>query len=184
MEGGIRAWEGLVAEGYPESRMAFFSPATRPEEFIALAWYLEHGSQKFYSELTSKVEEEAQKPFQELMVAEGRHKATLFKLYSEMTGSISAAGFPESVISPGQTGEIMEGGIQVNDALQWVRGKKTKDILEFSISLEANSYDLYTLMERKMVDPKARKVFTDLSDEEKHHLDKLSALFEKTLPKK
>ena len=58
---------------------------------------------------------------------------------------------------------------------------RAEDLLEFSISLEANSYDLYTLMERKTEDPKARKVFAALSDEEKQHLDKLSALFEKAL---
>ena len=44
MEGGIRAWKGLVAEGIPEAGMAYFSPATRPEEMIALAWLLEDGS--------------------------------------------------------------------------------------------------------------------------------------------
>ena len=53
MGGGINAWKGLVAEGAPQSGMAHFSPATKPEELIALAWLLEDGSRKFYSELVS-----------------------------------------------------------------------------------------------------------------------------------
>jgi len=30
MEGGIRAWEGLVAEGSPEAGMAYFTAGGRP----------------------------------------------------------------------------------------------------------------------------------------------------------
>jgi rubrerythrin len=57
MGGGIRAWQGLVAEGIPEAGMAYFSPAARPEEMIALAWLLEDGSRKFYESLTKIMED-------------------------------------------------------------------------------------------------------------------------------
>ena len=55
MEGGINAWKGLQAEGPPVSGMAYFAPATRPEELIALAWYLKKGSHIFYSELSQRL---------------------------------------------------------------------------------------------------------------------------------
>ena len=58
MEGGLNGWKGFVAEGELESGMAYFSPATKTEEFIALAWYLEGGSRRFYSELLSIVVDE------------------------------------------------------------------------------------------------------------------------------
>ncbi len=182
MEGGIRAWKGAKAEGYPESKVAYFAPATKPEELIALAWYLERGSQTFYSELASTLKEQtARGLFKELAVAEGHHQASLNGLYQEISGTAAVSAFPSSVIQAPQSGEIMEGGIPVNEGLQWTKGKKVKDVLELSITLEANSYDLYALMEGKLEDPRAKRVFTVLSDEEKNHLNRLSALFEKGL---
>ena len=41
MEGGIRAWKGMVAHGLPEAGMAYFSPAANREEMVDLAWALE-----------------------------------------------------------------------------------------------------------------------------------------------
>ena len=182
MEGGIRAWKGVKAEGTPESKMAYFTPATRPEEFIALAWTLEQGSQKFYSEMADTLKEQAAKDlFQELVAAEEHHQASLEGLYRETSGTPWDSAFPASVIPSLEAGDMMEGGIRVDEALKWAKGKGVKDILEFSMTLEANSYDLYTLMERKIGDPGARKLFTLLSDEEKLHLNKLTALFEKGL---
>jgi rubrerythrin len=182
MEGGIHAWKGARAEGTPESRMVYFSPATKPEEFIALAWMLEHGSQKFYAEMTNTLNTQAAKSlFQDLVVAEEYHQASLEGLYRETSGSRSDAAFPASIIPSSPAGEMMEGGIRVDEALKWTKGKKLNDILEFSMTLEANSYDLYILMERRMEDPGARTLFTRLSDEEKLHLARLTALFEKGL---
>jgi len=53
MKGGINAWDGRVAEGVPEAGMAYFSSAVQPEELLGLAWLLEDGSRKFYSEMAS-----------------------------------------------------------------------------------------------------------------------------------
>jgi hypothetical protein len=47
MEGGIHAWKGLRASGPPDAGMAYFDPAKKAEELIALAWMLEEGSCKF-----------------------------------------------------------------------------------------------------------------------------------------
>ncbi len=87
MEGGIRAWNGLVAKGAPESGMAYFSSATRPEELIALAWYLEEGSHKFYSGLASGLKEgKAGDLYRELAKAEEGHRSSLLRLYEETFG--------------------------------------------------------------------------------------------------
>jgi hypothetical protein len=51
MEGGISAWDGLVAAGPPEAGMARFAAAASAEELIALAWYLEAGSRTFYGRI-------------------------------------------------------------------------------------------------------------------------------------
>jgi rubrerythrin len=182
MEGGIRAWKGLVAEGAPQSGMAYFSPVTKPEELIALAWLLEDGSRKFYSELVATlIDKEAKDLYHQLAKAEEQHQVSLLKLYEEFSGKVPDHRFPDSVIPPGKEGVVMEGGMLVVEALQWAKGKRTTDILELSLSLETNSYDLYLKMERQMKDQRSAHVFNVLSGEEKQHLELLSSMLEKRI---
>jgi rubrerythrin len=177
MEGGIRAWKGWVTEGVPESGMAYFSSDASPEELMALAWYLEDGSRKFYSKLASMVSEgETGALYEELARAEEGHKASLLDLYKEFSGLASDPGFPGAVVSPEPEGEVMEGGVRLSEALQWAKGKKVTELLEFSIALESYSYDLYLKMERRMKDSRSARVLRLLSGEEKKHLERLSSL--------
>ena len=178
MEGGIRAWEGLVTSRPPESGIAYFSQATKPEEMVALAWFLENGSRRFYAELGRRLEEPDSDLYAELASAEERHQATLLDLYREFVGTPPHDGFPKSVISVENEDDVMEGGMRVTEALQWVQGKSTTEILELSLALETNSYDLYLIMERKLHDQPSSRVFRDLSGEEKQHLERLSSLLE------
>jgi rubrerythrin len=159
--------------------MAYFAPATMPEELIALAWYLEKGSHSFYSELSQRLTDRVVGDlFKELAVAEERHETALSGLYRDFAGSTSAAGFPESVIPSPEKGEIMEGGMRVSEALEWAKGRDIKNILDLSISLEANAYDLHLRMKARLEDPRGKEIFTVLSKEEKGHLDRLSSLLE------
>jgi rubrerythrin len=180
MQGGIHAWKGFVAEGAPESGMAYFSPATKPEELIALAWLLEDGSRKFYSELAAEMkDQEAKNLFKDLYAAEEHHQASLLKLYKELSGLTSTSGFPGSVISlEAKEGDVMEGGLRLSEVLLWAKGKSVTEILEFSISSETNAYDLYVKMEHQMKDQRSAQVFHVLSGEEKQHLERLSSLLE------
>ncbi len=182
MGGGIRAWEGLVAEGIPEAGMAYFSSAVRGEEMIALAWLLEDGSCKFYESLVEMMEDqEAKGLFQNLKRTEENHKTTLWKMFEELSGKPNTSEFPDKVISRESKGDVMEGGMLVSEALRWSKGKTLKDILELSMSLETNSYDLYLKMERKVEVRNAKQVFKTLSEEEKKHLEQLTSLFGRKL---
>ena len=179
MQGGINAWKGLVAEGAPQSGMAYFSSATKPEQLIALAWLLEDGSRKFYSDLAAEMkDQEAKALFKELTTAEERHQASLLRLYKEFSGISSDSGFPGSVISLENEGDVMEGGMRLSEVLQWAKGKGVTEILELSISSETNSYDLYVKLERQIEDQRSAQVFHALSGEEKQHLERLSSLLE------
>jgi len=180
MEGGIRAWEGGVAEGLPDAGMAYFTTAGEPEEFIALAWMLEEGSRRFYAEIPALVaDEETKKLFQNLATAEEHHKASLVSLYKTFTSGEPGEGFPASIMPTEATGDIMEGGMRVSEALKWVKGKNPAAIFELSMALETNAYDLYLKMRRQMKDEASQQVFDHLSKEEKKHLELLAALFEK-----
>ncbi len=182
MEGGINAWKGFVAAGAPEAGMAFFSPAAKPEELIALAWLLEDGSRRFYAELTQRLkDQEAKDLFGELAAAEKHHQASLLDLHGELSGSTPASGFPESTVSGENEGDVMEGGMRVTEVLEWTRGRSVTEILELSLSSETNSYDLYVKMELRMKEQRSAEVFRVLSREEKQHLERISSMFEKRI---
>jgi len=165
--------------------MAYFSSTTRPEEMIGLAWLLEDGSRKFYESLAKMMEDQETKElFENLKRSEENHKTTLWKMYEELSGKPPTPEFPGTVISAEPRGDVMEGGMSVSEALKWSEGKELKDILELSISLESNSYDLYLKMERKVEGHNAKQVFKALSEEEKNHLEQLTSLFNKRLERK
>ncbi len=71
----------------------------------------------------------------------------------------------------------MEGGMLISEALKWSEGKAVKEILDLTMSLETNSYDLYLKMERTVEDHRSKQIFKTLSDEEKKHLNQLTSLF-------
>ena len=126
-------------------------------------------------------EQEAKGLFQNLKRSEENHKATLWKMYEEISGKAPTHEFPANVIPKEPRGDVMEGGILVSEALEWSKGKTLRDILELSMSLETNSYDLYLKMERKVEGRNPKQVFKTLSEEEKEHLERLTSLFNKWL---
>jgi len=181
MEGGIRSWEGLVAGGEPEAGMAYFPDTAAPGELIKLAWVLEEGSRKFYSGLASLLgDDEAVSIFNDLMVAEERHKASLLNLNREFAGIEADKKFSHLIPSD-EAGDVMEGGMRVSEALRWAQEKSLHQTLELTMSLETNAYDLYIKMERRADHEKSKRVFTLLAKEEKLHLERLTKLFERKM---
>jgi rubrerythrin len=179
MAGGIKAWHGLVAEGEPESGMPYFTAAAGPEELIALAWLLEEGSRKFYSSVSSLLgDNERSKIFLDLTAAEEHHKEALLRLYTSLSGKEPDSGFPRSFLRADAGEDVMEGGMRLRDALRWVEGKDPERVLEISMSIETNSYDLYLKMHQRMRKENAKEVFLLLAHEEKQHLAKLAVSME------
>jgi rubrerythrin len=178
MEGGIHAWKGMVASGAPEAGIAYFPPDSTPAELTALAWVLENGTGKFYMDMSSWLKEpEARRLFQDLGGAEERHKETLYKIYLDLTGMQADADFPGSALSSPPETDFMEGGVELKKALDWAKGQNAEAVLEFALSLEVNSYDLYLRMEQSVKDQQSRQMFVTLAEEEKRHLHRLQELF-------
>lgn len=179
LEGGIQAWNGLVASGPPEAGMAYFTAAARPEELIALAWYLEAGSRAFYAGIGRPPgDRDAAALFAQLTHAEESHMEQLRSLHLRVAGTRSATTFPQGVLRHEPPDALMEGGVEVAQALAWSRGKPPAELLEFCISLETNSYDLYLRMLAATPDRESRGVFDLLAGEEQRHLQRLTARFE------
>ncbi len=185
MEGGIRAWKGMVAAGPPDLGMAYFPPESTPAELSALAWLLESGTAMFYREVSSRQKEgEGRKIFRDLAGAEERHKEILYRGYLSLEAKPEDAEFPDSVLSRQAGTDYMEGGVEVKRAAEWARGKSTEEIAEYALSLEISSYDLNLKMEQRMKDSRTKEMFATLADEEKEHMQRLQAFsFRLMIPK-
>lgn len=175
MAGGMKAWNGLVAAGPPEAGMARFPATAAAGELAALAWYLEAGSRAFYAGLTAlTTDADARGLFELLGGAEEHHQRTLVDLYRELGGDGDATAFPQSVIPQHPAAAVMEGGVQVAEALSWARGRTAEELLEYTMALETNSWDLYLRMRQAVAGAAARRVFEVLAEQEKHHLEMLT----------
>ena len=178
LEGGIRAWKGLTASGAPEAGIAYFPAASSPSELTALAWLLEKGTKNFYGGAASGLKDsEAIRVFQDLAAAEQKHQESLYRIHLGLSGMPDDPKFPESVLPASSAPVYMEGGVEVTKALEWTRGKSAEEIVEFALALEVNAYDLHLKMEQRMKDPRARKMFGSIADEEKAHLNRLQEVF-------
>jgi rubrerythrin len=181
MEGGMRAWKGMVAQGLPEAGMAYFSPAANAEEIVGLAWALEEGSKIFYQGVAEHFSEdkEAQEMFNWLASAEKSHEQHLLQTYEALTGNQPDFNRLRAKFSDSLSGTRMEGGIAVRQALAWIQDKGVSESLELAIAMEVNAFDLYIKMSRSIEDKKSQQIFEKLSEEEQVHLEKLSGLLDK-----
>lgn len=179
MSGGINAWQGLVAKGFPESGISWFAEARSVGELVALAWVLEAGTKLFYEKIAETLaDRNASELFRALMADEGRHKEMLADVYRDITGIAGDIDFP-SLLGAYPQERILEGGMGLEAALAWSQGKTPKEIMELSLSLEAVSYDRYLAMQDRVTYENSRRFFRTLAGEEKLHLGKLTAMFEK-----
>ena len=183
LEGGIRAWKGMVAHGVPEAGMAYFSPAADVEEIVGLAWSLEEGSKLFYQGVAGyfPADPEARKVFEELVAAEKNHEKHLLETYQALTGVQADFVKLRERYHDSLGGAVMEGGVKVEEGLAWIRGKGVVESLELAMAMEVNAYDLYIKMSRAVDDKPAQQIFKKLSEEEQLHLKKLAGLLDRRI---
>jgi rubrerythrin len=176
MEGGIDAWNGLVAGGAYEAGLEYFSRASRPEELISLSFALEEGNRVFYERISQDLKEgEAASIFRSMGQAEERHKETLRELHARVSGKSGIPSPPEGM----EAGGFLEGGAPLEETLAWAKGKTLVEILELSIAMEANALDRYIKMGRAVADERSREVFLALSLEERKHLERMTTLLDR-----
>jgi sulfur-carrier protein adenylyltransferase/sulfurtransferase len=181
MEGGILAYNGLVAAGPPEAGVFCFPENMAPEQPIAMAWYIEDGSQRYFDAVKNAMQDQSVKEiFNGLIDHKIAHKGSLSQLFEKITGQRAGDDFPTSVLqSPPHN--VMAGCVSVPEAVNWSKDKRIPDILDLLMALEANTFDLYLKLGRQVASDRARSAFMDLSEEEARHLEQLASIFEKTL---
>jgi rhodanese-related sulfurtransferase/rubrerythrin len=172
MTGGMTAWQGIAASGPPEAGMSIFEGTEDVADVISLAWALEDGAREFYVAMAEQyAEEPAGKLFGSLSKAEAHHKASLQKLYADLTGKDVDPPRPEG-LKP-----TMEGGVPLAAALDWAKGKPAKDAIELAVSVEVNAYDRYLKVATARDDEESKDVLMKVARDEKAHLERLVAAY-------
>lgn len=184
LRGGFNYWNGLSAEGPPETGMAYFKDVDNPEDVLLLAWSMEEGTRRFYEKMTDISEAKDVKDiYAGLAKAEVNHQRTISGLYHEITGTSADTSTPfyTKYVPGDEMEQLLEGQMKVGEVVAWARERSVTEVLEFAIGLEAKLYDLYMRMKEKYKDPPANTVYSKLATEEKQHLDLFSDLLEKKL---
>lgn len=173
LAGGMLAWNGEVATGAPSSGLALLPEGAGLREKIALAWIFEEGNRRFYVELAeTTADADVAGLFDGLAEAELNHKRSLGGAYQAATGDDPTEGLLNAVAADGRLGGLMEGGVRLDAAIDWARGKDPVDRLELAMALEANAYELYREMAHESDDETAA-VFNRLAEEEWDHLRRM-----------
>lgn len=175
IEGGITAWNGLVATGEYDAGMFLLEGRNSTEELISLAWALEDGTSLFYEKTKELIHDrDAEQIFETLKKAEEKHKTTLLETYIKIKGMPVTDEYLRKASLTG----FMESGISIEETVAWIKEKDRtlQDTLELCMLVEANSLDLYIKIFHEIVDENAKKVFTLLIEEEKTHLSELGKL--------
>ncbi|MFO7785939.1 MAG: ferritin-like domain-containing protein [Thermodesulfobacteriota bacterium] len=178
LNGGIRAWNGLTAEGPYEMGMAYLRGDEDAKEIICLAYGMEEGLRGFYAAVGERTEDkEVADLAHKLAGIEDRHKKRLFDVHLTMDPDLEDRETFESRIAA----DVMEGGFTTEDFLERNREfmKTSPDLLNIAMMLEAQALDLYMRYSEKLLDEKGKDVLYGLAEEEKAHLESLGRLMDK-----
>lgn len=161
IDGGIMAWDGLVAKGDIEEGFKLLEGLKEPEEFVNLAYCLEEGSREFYLKVYDFYKEEV---FKTLASVEEIHMKRISDAWPDIK-------IEQRFI------DRMEGGLLVSAVMENILNgnMQFQDVLEYSMQIEVNSLDLYIRITR-LIDSAIVNIFRDIISEEKIHLKKLGEI--------
>lgn len=160
MDGGMNAWQGLVAHALPDQGRWLLESTESPEEVLALAATLEANTGKFYERLATAHQGTPEGAlFHRLAAEEQRHhKLILAHLESPPDISLTA----------------LEGGRPPDKLIHSIPSHDMRAILEWSMAFETDALDLYLRMARLLPEEIA-SLLEELAGHEQKHLDDLAA---------
>lgn len=179
LKGGLHAWQYGFSTGLPHQFYAPLVNAAKAEDQAVLAWVMEENARRFYEAMVDTLDEtDVAALFAELAEAEKHHKATLRALWEALAGCPAGEDFAASSLS---SNEVMEGGLALEEALQWAKKSSTAQILDFAMAMELSAYDHYLYLQRNSDNPDSKRLFEVMADEERHHLRELGQSLERIM---
>lgn len=174
-EGGILAWNGKTIHDFP--KVQALGPKNNFEEMLLSAMDLEKGAWNFYKSILEKFPHE---PFSSaieyLSLAEADHAEALYRIL--VTRKEALPDFDTLFLS--MTGDILEGGFKLSDALarlDQIQEAQPLVILDMALDIEYAAFDLYRSGADLVDDPEIKKILYGIANGEKNHMKKLSEAF-------
>jgi len=168
LHGGMLAWDGGRLSDVPQVRL--FYGQTRMQ-MLQTAIGLEKGAQRFYEAVARN---QAGRPqiFTRLAGAELAHAKTIYRFWKELEAGLE----PFESLYEGQSGEILEGGLPLQAAMQKLSESPSEPFLrwiETALQIEYAAYDLYRTMAGQENAETPRQAFMTLAQAEKAHMQLL-----------
>lgn len=174
LTGGIMAWDGASVSDFPKIQLL----GNGSGDPMAKAMNLEKGAYRFYRELAARYPDEPFAPvIRQLERAEKSHARIVYGFWRRTVAD--ASGF-ESYFK-GLSGDVLEGGVPLNDAVNRIEGvtlRKCLTILEFALDIEYQAYDLYRSMAETAVESEVKDAFYAIAQAEKAHMKQLARAVE------
>ncbi len=177
LQGGIKAWNGLVAEGPVELNMDMVTGDETPPQIIKLAYAMEQSLGEFYRIAKTKTRNNSVVSLLDKLASiEEKHKQYLVELYNE----IEAVPITMEAFDGRATDQVMEGGFRINEFMEHNEKflSEEQSLLDLSMMLETQALDLYLRFADKAENEHAQNVLHKIGDEEKQHLIALGKLRE------
>jgi sulfur-carrier protein adenylyltransferase/sulfurtransferase len=175
LAGGIRAWNGEVAEGPVELNLELIRGDETPLDIIRLAYAMEQSLGDFYRTINSMTPDRVLAGLVEKLAAvEDKHKQRLVELAQTIGSKDVKAADLEGRLPQG----IMEGGFTAEQLI--AKNVALLDnvvvMLDLSMMLETQALDLYMRFSHNQENPKTKEILLVIADEEKKHLAALGKL--------
>jgi rhodanese-related sulfurtransferase/rubrerythrin len=168
IDGGMLAWEGKKIKGVPQ--LKFFDLKKGVKETLMFAMNLEKGAFRFYSHIIEHYAHLGLNPVMEqVRDGETAHAALIYSHLKAATAKVASY----EMIYAGLSGEILEGGIRLDDLLTNLAVDSDAiglDILENAINMEYHAFDLYRFVAYKSNNESLKSTFLSLSQAEKAHM--------------
>ncbi len=175
LSGGIKAWDGLTAEGPVELNLNLIQKDPSPLGITKSAYGMEQALGDFYRKVAHTTDNaELKDLLTKLASIEDKHKDYVFSLYTEVaSGPEDRSAFEKTVNT-----EVLEGGYNAEEYME--RNKKflasPAGVLDLAMMLEAQALDLYLRFADVAEKAGAKEILFKISDEEKTHLTALGNL--------
>ncbi|MFH2127464.1 MAG: rhodanese-like domain-containing protein [Pseudomonadota bacterium] len=177
LEGGIKAWDGLTAQGPPDWGLEIMDPGESPAQILTAAYALERGLAACYQGLAQATDhQELAGLYRRLAGFEGRH---MDRLKGAWDGLAPEERQGAELEAQGEA-PLMEGGWKVEEFLAQHSdaAQGQAEVVMLAMGLETQAMDLYLRLAQRMDQPKSRALLDELGQEEKGHLQALGEMLE------
>ena len=170
--GGILAWDGHKLSDFP--RVQVFDKTHTLSDLLMTAMDLEKGAYRYYRAILDMF---AALPFrpviEQLSKAEEAHARLIYALWKPDQTEPK----PFEALFDDLAGDILEGGEALEDVLERLKAIRTDigiNVLELSLRIEYQAYDLYRNLAGRTPDKRARDSLLSIAQAEKSHMRRLT----------